>query len=74
MEDDYDKSGYEKTSFSGTDMVYIYYHQSDFLTSNLESNGFNIIDLQRKNYPESDGTFLTDMIFIEQKKGPKPLQ
>ena len=70
MEDDYNKSGYEKTSFSGTDMVYIYYHQPDFLASKLERNGFDIIDLQRKNYPEADGTFLTDMIFIAQKKGP----
>jgi len=68
MEDDYDKSGFETTSFSGQDRVYIYYHQADYLTDCLIQNGFEIIDLQRKDYPEPDGTFLTDMIFITKKK------
>jgi ubiquinone/menaquinone biosynthesis C-methylase UbiE len=64
MEDSYDKSGFETTSFSGQDSVYIYYHQADFLTDCLTKNGFKIIDLQRKDYPEPDGTFLTDLIII----------
>ena len=68
MEDDYSKSGFETTSFSGQDKVYIYYHQADFLTECLTKNGFQIIDLQRKDYPEPNGTFLTDMIFIARKK------
>ena len=68
MEGDYDKSGFETTSFSGHDRVYIYYHQADYLTNCLIQNGFEIIDSQRKDYPEPDGTFLTDMIFITKKK------
>jgi len=67
MEDDYDKSGFETTSFSGQDRVYIYYHQADFLTECLISSGLNIIDFQRKECPEPDGTFFTDMIFIARK-------
>ena len=68
MEDDYEKSGYELTSFSGENRVYIYYHQAEFLSKCLKKYGYEIIDLQRKKYPEPDGTFLTDMIFIARKK------
>lgn len=68
MEGDYDKSGFETTSFSGQDKIYIHYHQADFLINALTKGGFIDIDLQRKDYPEQDGTFTTDMIFIAQKK------
>ncbi len=67
MEDDYDKSGFETTSFSGPDQVYIYYHQADYLMDCLTDNGFQIIEMQRKDCPEPDGTFFTDMIFIARK-------
>lgn len=67
MEDDYEKSGYETTSFSGQVRVYIYYHQADFLAACLTTSGFKIIDLQRKDCPEPDGTFFTDMIFMARK-------
>lgn len=68
MEGDYNKSGYETTSFSGGNRVYVYYHQANFITACLTELGFEIIDLQRKQYPEPDGSFLTDMIFITRKK------
>lgn len=68
MEDDYSKSGFETTSFSGTDRVYIYYHQADFISECLSENGFRIIDLLRQKYPEPDGSFLSDMIVIAQKQ------
>lgn len=68
MEGDHNKSGYETTSFSGDNRVYIYYHQADFITACLSKLGFDIFDLQRKQYPEPDGSFLTDMIFIARKK------
>lgn len=67
MEDDYGKSGFETTSFSGTNRVYIYYHQADYLKDCLRENEFSIVDIQRKQYPEPDGTFLTDLIIIAQK-------
>lgn len=68
MEGDYTKSGYETTSFSGDNRVYVYYHQANFMTACLSELGFEILDLQRKQYPEPDGSFLTDMIFIARKK------
>jgi 2-polyprenyl-3-methyl-5-hydroxy-6-metoxy-1,4-benzoquinol methylase len=67
MEDDCNKSGFETTSFSGSDKVYIYYHQSEFIINELKANGFMNIDVQRKNYPESNGTFTTDLIIIARK-------
>jgi ubiquinone/menaquinone biosynthesis C-methylase UbiE len=68
MENDYTNSGFETTSFSGTDRVFIYYHQADYLKDCLTENEFSIVDIQRKQYPEPDGTFLTDLIIIAQKK------
>lgn len=67
MEDDYAKSGYEKTSFAGEEKLFIHYHEEKYLTKYLTENHFKILDVQRKNYPEIDGTFSVDMIFIVQK-------
>lgn len=68
MEGDYNKSGYETTSFSEGNRVYVYYHQADCITACLIELGFEILDLQRKQYPEPDGSCLTDIIFIARKK------
>ena len=65
MEDDYSKSGF-KTS-SGGDQAYMYYHQADYLTEALQENGFNIIDLQRRDYPEQDGSNTIDLLIIAGK-------
>lgn len=68
MEDDYNKSGYETTSFSNEKEVYVYYHQEQYLKSELNNNGFEIIKTYKKDYPEPDGSFLTDLIIIATKK------
>lgn len=68
MEDDYSKSGYETTSFSDEKEVYVYYHPEDHIKTELINNGFEILKIDRKDYPEPDGTFLSDMIFIARKK------
>lgn len=68
MEGDYTKSDYETTSFSGDNRVFIYYHQADCISDYLMEFGFEIMDFQHKKYPEPDGSFLTDMIFIAQKQ------
>ncbi len=68
MEDDYNKSGFETTSFSENERVYVYYHQLDYLVDCLAESGFELVDFERKDYPEPDGTFLTDMIIIARKK------
>ncbi len=65
MEDDYSKSGFKKGS-SG-DEIFMHYHQADYLTSALKENDFKIIDLQRKDYPEQDGTTTKDLVIISRK-------
>lgn len=66
MEKDYEKSGY-KISSSGEDQTYIHYYEAGYLTKVLKENCFKIIDIQRKEYPETDGTKTTDLIIIAQK-------
>jgi len=68
MEGDYNESGFETTSFSGQDEIYIHYHQADFLTDSLKKYGFNVVDIIRQDYPEPDGTLTTDMIILAQKE------
>ena len=67
MEGDYNKSGFETTSFSENDRVYIHYHQADYLEKCLKESGFEIVETIRKQYPEPDDTFLTDLILIARK-------
>ncbi len=59
MEDDYSKSG--KQYSSAGDEVYIYFHQEKFLTQQLLSTGFEINQIQRKNFTEKDGSNTIDL-------------
>ena len=65
MEDDYSKSGFKKGSTG--DEIYMHYHQEDYLTEALNKSGFKIIALQRKEFPEQNGTYTTDLILIAKK-------
>ncbi|WP_130733858.1 class I SAM-dependent methyltransferase [Flavobacterium sp. J27] len=66
MEENEDrKSGYKKGSTG--DEIYIYYHQETYLIKALHKSGFKIISEIRKNFPEKDGTYTTDLILIAQK-------
>jgi len=66
MEDDYSKSAV-KVSSSGEYRTFTYYHQEDYLSAALEENGFEIIHLERKDYPANDGTNPVDLILIAKK-------
>ena len=66
MEDDYNKSGLKKGSTG--DEIFMHYHQADYLSDALEQNGFQLITLQRKDFPEQNGTITTDLILIARKK------
>jgi len=68
MEGKRERSGFEKTSFTGDSEIYIYYHQRDNLEQLLVKNGFDIIKFYTKDYPETDGTVTTDLIYITKKK------
>ncbi len=62
MEDDYSKSAFKKGSGGGE--IFIHYHEADYLTNALTENNFIILDIQRKTYPEADGTQTTDLLII----------
>ncbi len=64
MEDDYSKSGFKKGS-SG-DEIFMHYHQFDYLSDTLNENGFKILNSERINYENADGTFTTDLIIIAE--------
>jgi len=63
MEDDYANSGPKKSS-DGKSELYQYFHQADYLTEALEANGFQIIKVQRKDFPTTDGTKTVDLVLI----------
>ena len=67
-EDDAHTSGFETTSFSGDKRIFFNYHKQTDLRQSLINNGFEIISATTQKYPEADGSFLTDMIFIVSKK------
>ena len=68
MEGDESKAGFETTSFSGDSEIYFNYHKQQDIEKALLGNGFQIENFKRQDYLESDGSALTDMIFIGIKK------
>ena len=67
MEDDYEKSDWKKSS-SGKYETFTHYHQADYLTAALLANGFDIVDLRRKDYPEANGGFSKDLLILSSKR------
>lgn len=67
MEDDYAKSGPKKSS-DGKSELYQYFHQADDLTAALEANGFQVVDLQRKDFPTTDETKTVDLVIQAVKR------
>jgi len=67
MEGDYSQSGYEKTTFSSEDQVFIHYHQKDTITQNLKKNGLKLLQFIKQTSEEPNGHIYTDMIFIAKK-------
>jgi SAM-dependent methyltransferase len=60
-------SGAEKTSFTGQDELYFYYHQRSEIKKNLKNNSFKIIHESLLDYHETDGATTEDNILISQK-------
>ncbi len=69
MEGPIEKSGFEKTSFTGDSEIYIYYHQRSQLEKLLAENGFAVEKFYTKDYPEEDGSVTVDLIYIGRKIG-----
>lgn len=64
MEGEYSQSGFESTTFSGDDKVYIHYYQAAVIKQNLISTGFEILHFIKQPCTEPDGRIFTDMIFV----------
>ena len=59
MEGDYENSGYQ--SNNNVDRVYIYYHQEKYLLEQLQSVGFEIINVDRKPIALGDESKAVDL-------------
>lgn len=66
MEDNYEKSGFKKSS-SGKYEAYINFHEADYLSQALQNAGFEILNLERKDFLQNDGTVTKDLILIARK-------
>jgi len=66
MEGDDDQSGFENTSFSDDDQVYIHYHQEHYVRECLSQNGFEVLHLIKQTFTEPNGRVYNDMIFLAQ--------
>ena len=66
MEDVHEKSKIIGSKTIKNSGVFTYYHQENYLTKALTGNGFKIINIQRKDYPEVKDDS-KDLIIIAQK-------
>jgi len=66
IEDDYSKSGFEKSS-DGMHTMFVYCHQENHLQEALKLNDFGIELLSRKSYPKADGSISVHLIIIARK-------
>lgn len=65
MEDSYSKSDFKKGSTG--EEIFMHYHEAGYLSDALQKAGFTIVQLERKEYPASDGEKTVDLIIIAQK-------
>lgn len=65
MEDDNTKSGLRAGSKG--DLIFMNFHEADYLCGALKTNGFEIVSITRKQYPGSDGTETVDLLIVAQK-------
>ncbi len=67
MEGDEHMSGF-KTSSSGAYQIYQHFYEADDLTAMLKQSAFTVINMQRINCPNADGTMTTDLIIVAKKQ------
>jgi SAM-dependent methyltransferase len=67
MEGPKERSGWEKTSFTGDDEMYINYYERTEIENWLTEHHFTVNEFFTKDYPEEDGSITTDLIYIASK-------
>jgi SAM-dependent methyltransferase len=68
MEGARERSGFEKTSFTGEEELYISYYPAPEIELLLKENGFEIKRPYSQDYPEADGSVTKDIIYIAGKR------
>jgi 2-polyprenyl-3-methyl-5-hydroxy-6-metoxy-1,4-benzoquinol methylase len=61
----------EEASFTGGNKLFINYYSEGFLRDLFQRNKLEVVKLFKQDYPEPDGTFTTDMIFILKKSSKR---
>ena len=64
---DGDRSGFEKTSFTGSELLYTYFHPEKSVRELLLNCGFIILDEFVLDYEESDGSVTKDIVYISRR-------
>jgi cyclopropane fatty-acyl-phospholipid synthase-like methyltransferase len=68
MEGPEERSGFEKTSFTGEDEMHISYYQKEVVEKMMKLNDLEIVEFSSQDYPEMDGSVTTDLFYICKKK------
>lgn len=68
MEGPKERSGFEKTSFTGDSEMYINYYERNAIELMLKEHHFTIETFYTQDYPEEDGSITTDLIYIAKKQ------
>jgi SAM-dependent methyltransferase len=66
MEGPCERSGFERTSFTGESELYINYYTRDEIEFLIKEHGFIIRQFYTQDYPEADGSTTTDLIYIAE--------
>jgi cyclopropane fatty-acyl-phospholipid synthase-like methyltransferase len=66
IEGNYTDSGFV-TSNDGQHRSYVYYYGEETLLTVLHANQFELVELQRKQYPQSQDLYSTHIIFIARR-------
>ncbi|MGB8191516.1 MAG: methyltransferase domain-containing protein [Chitinophagaceae bacterium] len=67
MEGPKQRSGFEKTSFTGDNEMYINYYEREEIELLLKKNNFTVEAFYTKDYPEEDGSVTIDLMYIARK-------
>jgi hypothetical protein len=65
MEDDNTNSGLR--SGIKVDLMFMNFHEVEFLSGALTANGFEILSINRKKYPINEETQTTDLLIVAKK-------
>jgi len=68
------RSGMERTSFTGTDELYINYYGRSEIETWLDAHDFHIESLRTIDYPEGDGSMTMELVYLARKRSCTDVQ